>query len=342
MRPARQQSRYDTRIPGYGVSSMSMAEFESEGGLPMRAAPFGAALCDIARANPDVMAVSADLMNVTDMSQFAAEFPDRFVQVGICEQAMATIAAGMAREGDQVFATTYCAFAARRAYDFIYQAIVEEHLDVKIIGAVPGLTIGYGPTHMASEDLMIFRGIPDLTIIDPCDALDTEQATHAVAAYKGPVYMRIPRVNVPVILDEYDYKFELGRAQLLQDGKDVLFISTGLMTTRCILTSRQLSLDGIECGILHVPTLKPLDTRTIIDVCQKTGRLVVVAENHSVLGGLGEASAGALIGAGVMPSGFKQIGIPDIFTDAGTLPTLHNRYGLSVPEICKSVKSWLA
>lgn len=341
MRPARQQSRYGARTPGYGVSAMSMEEFDSEGGLRMRAAPFGKALCEIARNNPNVTAVSADLASVTDVSQFVTEFPDRFVQVGICEQALATVAAGMAREGDQVFATTYSAFAARRAYDFIYQAIVEEHLDVKIIGAVPGLTIGYGPTHMASEDVMIFRGIPDLTIVDPCDALETEQATHAIAAYKGPVYMRIPRVNVPLILDEYDYQFELGKAKLLQDGNDVLFISTGLMTTRCILAARALAADGVNCAVLHVPTLKPLDADTIVEACRRTGRLVVVAENHSVLGGLGEATAGALIGAGVMPSGFKQIGIPDVFTDAGTLPTLHNRYGLSVPEVCKSVKSWL-
>lgn len=320
---------------------MSAKEFDSEGGLPVQDAPFGKALCAVARGNPDVVALSADLHNVTDLSQFVSEFPERFVQVGICEQAMACVAAGMAREGDTVFATTYSAFAARRAYDFIYQAIAEEQLNVKIIGAVAGLTVGYGPTHMAPEDIMIFRGIPDFTIIDPADALDTEQATHAIAQFKGPVYMRIPRVAAPLILDQYDYQFELGKANMLQDGKDVLFICAGLMTTRCILAARELAKDGIDCAILHVPTIKPLDTGAIVEACRKTGRLVVVAENHSVLGGLGEATAGALMSNGVMSAGFKQIGIPDVFTDAGTLPTLHNRYGLSVSEVCKSVKSWL-
>ncbi len=341
MRPARTQSRYEARVPGAGLSTQSMLEFESEGGLPMQSAPFGNALCKVARENPDVMAVSADLSNVTDISPFIKEFPDRYVQVGICEQALATVSAGMAREGDTVFASTYCAFAARRAYDFIYQAIAEEQLNVKIIGAVPGLSTGYGPTHMAPEDIMIFRGIPDMTIIDPCDGLDTEQATYAIAEYKGPVYMRIPRVQAPVILDQFDYEFELGKAKMLQDGKDVLFISTGLMTTRCILAACQLAKDGVECAILHVPTLKPLDTKTIVEACRKTGRLVVVAENHTIQGGLGEATAMALISQGVMPSGFRQIAIPDEFTDAGTLPTLHNRYGLSVPEVCNSVRSWL-
>lgn len=341
MRPARRQSRYDTRKPGPGLYDMTMAVFESEGGLPMRPAPFGKALCEIAGANPNVMAVSADLHNVTDLSQFVAEFPERFIQVGICEQAMACIAAGMAREGDAVFATTYSAFAARRAYDFIYQAIAEEYLNVKIIGAVAGLSIGYGPTHMAPEDIMIFRGIPDMTIVDPCDALDTEQATHAIAEHKGPVYMRIPRVSAPLILDQFDYRFELGKAKLLQDGRDVLFITSGLMTVRCILAARALAKDGIDCAILHVPTIKPLDEDTLVDACRRSDRLVVVAENHSVLGGLGEATSRALIARSVVPGRFRQIGIPDVFTDAGTLPTLHNRYGLSVPEVCKSVKAWL-
>lgn len=340
MRPARLQSRYEPRKPGPGLSSMSLAEFESEG-LPTRPAPFGRALAEVARNNPDVTAVSGDLYSVTDLHQFVEEFPDRFVQVGISEQALACVAAGMAREGDKVFATTYAAFAARRAYDFIYQAIVEEHLDVKIIGAVPGLTIGYGPTHMASDDVAIFRNVPDLTIVDPCDALDTEQATHAIAEYDGPVYMRIPRVNVPMILDQYDYKFELGKAKMLQDASDVLFISTGLMTVRCLLAARELVKESIHCAVLHVPTIKPLDTKAILEACSRPGRLVVVAENHSVLGGLGEAVSSTLVTAGVMPTAFRQIGIPDVFTDAGTLPTLNNRYGLSVVEVCKSVKGWL-
>lgn len=184
MRPARMQSVYEPRMPGPGRTSMSMEAFESEG-LPTRSAPFGRALCNVARRRDEIVVLSADLYSVTDLHQFVDEFPDRFYQMGISEQAMACAAAGMAREGDTVFATTYAAFAARRAYDFIYQAIAEEHLDVKIIGAVPGLTIGYGPTHMAVEDVAIFRGIADLTIVDPCDALDTEQATEAIGSQRA-------------------------------------------------------------------------------------------------------------------------------------------------------------
>ena len=194
---------------------------------------------------------------------------------------------------------------------------------------------------MAVEDVAIFRGIADFTIVDPCDAVDTEQATEAIAEYDGPVYMRIPRVNVPVVLDEYGYQFELGKAQMLHDGADVLFISTGLMTTRAILAARQLKSDSIDCAVLHVPTIKPLDTATILEACRKPGRLVVVAENHSVIGGLGEAIATTLVSNGVAPTAFRQIGLPDVFLDAGTLQTLHNRYGFSVDEVCKSVRGWL-
>ena len=319
---------------------MSLAEFESEG-LQTRPAPFGHSLCEIARERDDVVAMTADLYNVTDLNQFVDEFPERFYQMGISEQNLACAAAGMAREGDTVFATTYAAFWARRAYDFIYQAIVEEHLDVKMIGAVGGLTTGYGPTHAAVEDLAIFRGIPDLTIVDPCDAVDTEQATHAIAKYKGPVYMRIPRFTVPVALEDYGYQFKLGKAQMLRDGADLLFISSGLVTTRCLLAAKRLEKDSINCAVLHVPTIKPLDKETILKACKKAGRPVVVAENHSVIGGLGESIAASLVNNSVAPAAFHQIGVPDVFIDAGTLPTLHNRYGLSVDAVCASVRGWL-
>jgi len=340
MRPARLHSRYQRRTLGPGVSTMSQAEFDSEG-LPARPAPFGRALCEIARNRDDVVAMSADLYNVTDLNQFVEEFPERFFQMGISEQNLMCAAAGMARAGDTVFATTYAAFAARRAYDFIYQAIGEENLDVKIIGAVPGLTTGYGPTHAAVEDYAILRGVPDLTIVDPCDAVDTEQATFAIAEYKGPVYMRIPRFLAPVALEEYGYRFKLGKAQMIRDGADLLFVSTGLMTTRCLLAAKRLQKDDVNCAVLHAPTIKPLDIETIVQAARKTGRPVVVAENHAVMGGLGEAVATALVSNGVLPPAFHQIGVPDLFIDAGTLPTLHNRYGMSVDEVCKSVKKWL-
>ncbi|HEX5867799.1 MAG TPA: transketolase C-terminal domain-containing protein, partial [Beijerinckiaceae bacterium] len=190
-------------------------------------------------------------------------------------------------------------------------------------------------------DLAIFRGMPDLTIIDPCDALDTEQATHAIAAHDGPVYMRLLRGNVPLVLDEYDYSFELGKAKLIRDGKDALVVSSGFMTMRALEAAKLLEADRVDVAVLHVPTIKPLDEETILREAGRGGRLVVVAENHSVIGGLGEAVAGLLLGSGVTPT-FRQIGLPDKFLDAGALPTLHERYGISSNAMSRQVKKWLS
>lgn len=168
---------------------------------------------------------------------------------------------GMAKEGFIPFATTYAAFATRRAYDFIHQVIAEEHLNVKICAALPGLTTGYGPSHQATEDLAIMRGIPGMVIVDPCDALEIEQAVPAIADHSGPVYMRLLRGKVPLVLDKYDYQFELGKAKLLEDGNDVLIISSGLMTMRATEAVAKLRADNISAAVLHVPTIKPLDEK---------------------------------------------------------------------------------
>ena len=184
--------------------------------------------------------------------------------MGMAEQLLMSAAAGMAREGFLPFATTYAVFASRRAYDFICLAIAEENLNVKIVCALPGLTTGYGPSHQATDDLAIFRAMPNLTIIDPCDALDIEQAVPAIAAHDGPVYMRLLRGNVPLVLDEYDYQFELGKAKLLRDGNDALIISSGFMTMRALEAAELLEADGIDVAVLHSPTIKPLDEETIL------------------------------------------------------------------------------
>jgi transketolase len=250
-------------------------------------------------------------------------------------------AAGMAREGFLPFATTYCVFASRRAYDFICMAIAEENLPVKIVCGLPGLTTGYGPSHQATEDLAIFRGMPNLTIVDPCDAIDIEGAVPEIAAHPGPVYMRLLRGNVPVVLDEYDYKFKLGRAALLRDGGDALIISSGFMTMRALEVAAALRADRIEVAVLHMPTIKPLDRAAILREASRAGRMVVVAENHSVVGGLGEAVASLLMNAGVFPV-FKQIGLPDEFLAAGALPTLHDRYGISSAAMQTTLKRLLS
>jgi transketolase len=320
-------------------TSAMIASIAPEGARTV-AAPFGHALVALAAGRPEIVGMTADLARYTDLHIFAEAHPDRFYQMGMAEQLLFGAAAGLAREGFVPFATTYGVFASRRAYDFIYMAIAEERLDVKIACALPGLTTGYGPSHQATDDLAIFRAVPGLVVIDPCDALEIEQATAAIAAHRGPVYMRLLRGKVPLVLDRYDYRFELGRAAELRPGNDVLFVSTGLLTMRALEAAERLEADGIGAAVLHVSTIKPLDTQTILDAVGASGRLVVVAENHSVIGGLGEAVAAALLSQGVRCD-FRHIGLPDAFLDAGALPTLHDRYGISTDAIVARVKSWL-
>jgi transketolase len=309
-------------------------------GQRVKAAPFGKALVEYAASRPEIVGLTADLAKYTDLHLFAQAYPERFFQMGMAEQVLMASAGGLAKEGFVPFATTYAVFATRRAYDFMHQVIAEENLNVKIVCALPGLTTGYGPSHQAAEDLALMRAMPGMTVIDPCDALEIEQAVPAIAAHQGPVYMRLLRGQVPLVLDEYGYQFELGKAKLLRDGRDVLFISTGLMTMRALEAAQALQKDSVDAAVLHVPTLKPLDVETITREAARSGRLVVVAENHSTIGGLGEAVAGELMRAGVHPA-FKQIALPDAFLDAGALPTLHDRYGISTDAVVASVKSWL-
>lgn len=320
-------------------TSAMIASIAGEGQLT-RAAPFGHALVKLAQAKTNVVGMTADLGKYTDLHVFAKAFPQRYYQMGMAEQLLMGAAAGMAHEGAQPFVTTYAVFASRRAYDFIHQAIAEDHLDVKIICALPGLTTGYGPSHQAAEDLALMRAMPNMTVLDPCDALDIEEMVPAIAAHDGPVYARLLRGNVPVVLDDYDYHFEIGKAKLLRDGAEVLIISSGIMTMRALETAKALAADNIGVGVLHVPTIKPLDTPTILREAGRTGRLVVVAENHSTIGGLGEAVATALLTAGVAPR-YRQIALPDAFLAAGALPTLHDRYGISTAAMVATIKRWL-
>ena len=321
-------------------TSAMIASIAGEGQLT-RSAPFGHALVELARQKSNVVGMTADLGKYTDLHIFAKEFPERYYQMGMAEQLLMGAASGFAHEGAQPFVTTYAVFATRRAYDFIHQTIAEDNLDVKIVAALPGLTTGYGPSHQAAEDLALMRAMPNMTVIDPCDALDIEQMVPAIAAHKGPVYARLLRGNVPAVLDEYDYQFELGKAKLLRDGRDVLIISSGILTMRALETAKALQADNVDVAVLHVPTIKPLDTETIIREAKRSGRLVVVAENHTTIGGLGEAVATALLTAGVTPT-YRQIALPDAFLDAGALPTLHDRYGISTSVMSGTIKGWLA
>jgi transketolase len=320
-------------------TSAMIASIAAEG-QSAKMAPFGHALVELSKKRNDIVGMTADLSKYTDLHVFAQAFPDRFYQMGMAEQLLMGAAAGMAREGFIPFATTYAVFASRRAYDFICMAIAEENLNVKIVCALPGLTTGYGPSHQATEDIAIFRGLPNMTIIDPCDAHEIEQAVAAIAAHEGPVYMRLLRGKVPLVLDRYGYTFEIGKAKLLVDGGDVLFISSGLMTMRTLEAADELRNSGTQCGVLHVGTIKPLDTEVILREAMRPRRMVVVAENHTIVGGLGEAVSRLLLLNGFSGT-FRHIGLPDEFLDAGALPTLHERYGLSASRVAESVRGWL-
>lgn len=335
--------KYEPRkVAQVKVATSAMIASLAAEGYDTVTAPFGTALVETARDNERIVGLSADLAKYTDLHVFAQAMPDRFYQMGMAEQVLMSAAAGLAREGFIPFATTYAVFASRRAYDFIAMAIAEENLPAKIICALPGLTTGYGPSHQATEDLAIFRGLPNMTIIDPCDADDILDMVPQIAAHPGPVYARLLRGKVPSVLRRHkpDYRFQLGRAQLIREGRDVLVISTGLMTMRALDAATMLAADKLDVGVLHVPTIKPLDIQTIAAEAAKGGRLVVTAENHTVVGGLGEAVAGALLTRGIAPQ-FRMIGLPDEFLEAGALPTLHEMYGLSVNKVVERIRGWL-
>jgi len=330
-------AKSDPSKPKLTTSAM-IASIAAEG-QKTKPAPFGHALVKVAKLRPDIVGMTADLAKYTDLHIFAQAFPDRFYQMGMAEQLLFGAASGMAAEGFVPFATTYAVFASRRAYDFIHQTIAEESRNVKIVCALPGLTSGYGPSHQAAEDLALMRAIPGMMVIDPCDAHEIEQVVPAIAEHRGPVYMRLLRGQVPLILDDYGYRFELGKAKVIRDGHDVLFISSGLLTMRALEAAKRLEADNLDVAVLHCPTIKPLDEATILQACAKPGRIIAVAENHTVNGGLGEAVATLLMRSGVHPR-FKQIALPDAFLDAGALPTLHDRYGISTASMCQTVKAW--
>ncbi|AHC23714.1 MULTISPECIES: transketolase family protein [Mycobacteriaceae] len=315
-------------------TSAMIASF-ADPGQKTSPAPFGHALVQAARENDRIVGLTADLGKYTDMHIFAKEFPDRFFQMGMAEQLLFGAAAGMAETGLVPFASTYSVFAARRAYDFICLDIAEPNLNVNVVGGLPGLTTGYGPSHQATEDIAIFRGMPNLTIVDPCDSVDIEQAVPQLADHLGPTYLRLLRGNVPTVLDEYDYRFELGKAKVLRGGADVVLISSGLMTMRALQAAEQLAAHNVDVAVVHTPTIKPFDAETVLAQVD-TDRLVLTCENHTVVGGLFETVAAAAVQRGVAKQ-ITPVALPDEFLAAGALPTLHDRYGLATARLVATV-----
>ncbi|MCT9821381.1 transketolase family protein [Microbacterium sp. W1N] len=322
-----------TSAPKLKTSAM-IASF-ADPGQKTAPAPFGHALRELAETDERIVGLSADLAKYTDMHIFRDAHPDRFFQMGMAEQLLFGAAAGLAEVGLVPFASTYSVFAARRAYDFICLDIAEPGLNVNIVGGLPGLTTGYGPSHQATEDIAIFRGMPNLTIVDPCDSVDITQAVPQLAASAGPTYLRLLRGQVPTVLDEYDYAFELGKAQLIRPGNDVVFISSGLMTMRALQAADRLAAHKVDVAVVHSPTIKPFDADTVLRELDSP-RVAFTLENHSVIGGLHEAVASAVVRS-QKPRRVERIGLPDAFLDAGALPTLHARYGLGTDEIVQRV-----
>ena len=315
--------------------TLAMGENEASGGGRKSVdAPFGKALARIGNANKNIVGLTADLGKYTDIHPFRDAHPERFFNVGMAEQNLVAVAAGLARTGKQPFATTYGVFASRRAFDFIAIALAHSKLDVKIVAGLPGLTTGYGGTHQAIEDLALMRMIPGLTIIDPMDATEVDAATVAISEHQGPVYMRLLRGSVPVVL-EPGYRFEIGRARKLRNGSDVGIISTGLMSERAIDAAVALDGLGISVAVLHVPTIKPFDAETVADFASSVGD-VITAENHVVVGGLASLVVETLFNAGIGKR-VTRIGLPDRYIECGAVPTLQSKYGLTVEAITATI-----
>ncbi|WKG04339.1 transketolase family protein [Mycolicibacterium sp. HK-90] len=315
-------------------TSAMIASF-ADPGQKTTPAPFGHALVKAAQADDRIVGLTADLGKYTDMHIFAQAYPERFFQMGMAEQLLFGAAAGMAETGLIPFASTYSVFAARRAYDFICLDIAEPGLNVNIVGGLPGLTTGYGPSHQATEDVAIFRGMPGLTIVDPCDSVDIEQAVPQLAEHAGPTYLRLLRGQVPTVLDEYGYTFELGKAKVVRPGNDVVMVSSGLMTMRALLAAEELGAHHVDVAVVHAPTLKPFDAETVLRELD-SDRLALTLENHTVVGGLFETVSAEMVRRGVSRQ-VTPIALPDEFLAAGALPTLHDRYGLSTRRIVASV-----
>jgi transketolase len=315
--------------------TLAMGEQEAVAGAAIDA-PFGKALVELARERTEIVGLTADLGKYTDILPFREAFPDRFFNVGMAEQNLVAVAAGLAKTGKIAYCTTYGVFATRRAYDFIAIACAHSRANVKIIAGLPGLTTGYGGTHQGIEDLGLMTMVPGLTVIDPCDATEIMQATRAIADVDGPVYMRLQRAQVPVVLDPERYRFAVGKAALLRDGGSVGLISTGIMTARALAAARSLAAEGVAAAVLHVPTLKPLDRGAICALASRVTGLVT-AENHVMRGGLASLVAETLFDAGIARK-LQRVGLPDQFIECGSTGHLQEKYGLMAADIAAAAK----
>jgi len=294
-------------------------------------APFGNALVEAARADERIVGLTADLGKYTDILPFAQAFPDRFFNVGMAEQNLIAVSAGLAKVDRVAFCTTYGVFATRRAYDFIAIACAHGNLNVKIVAGLPGLTTGYGGTHQAIEDTGLVRMIPNLVVLDPCDAIEVREATLAIAAHDGPVYMRLPRGRVPVLIEPNQPPFVIGKSRLLRSGSDVGIISTGLLTGAALEAATVMESQGISVGVLHVPSIKPFDNDGVAEFSSQVNQ-IITAENHVTDGGLGTLVTQALYRAQLLKP-LRHIGLPDKYIECGSVPYLQAKYKITAADI---------
>ena len=297
---------------------------------------YGEALRDLAEQYEDLVVLDADLAAATKTGIFKKAYPERFFDCGIAEANMMGVAAGLAACGKIPFASTFAMFAAGRAFEIVRNSIGYPHLNVKIGATHAGISVGEdGATHQCNEDIALMRTIPGMTIINPCDDVEAKAAVKAALDFEGPVYMRFGRLAVPVVNDAETYKFELGKGVVMKDGSDVTIVATGLMVNESFEAAKKLEADGISARVVNIHTIKPLDTELICKCAKETG-VIVTAEEHSIIGGLGSAVAETT--AENCPVPVVRIGVNDEFGYSGPAVELLKKFGLSADNIAEKVK----
>jgi transketolase len=302
---------------------------------PYEVAPLGRALVELSENRPEIVGLTADMGRFSDIHAFRDAHPDRFFQIGMAEADLLLVAAGLAKTGKIAYCTSYSVFITRRALDFLVIACAHSKANVKILAGMPGLMNPYGATHQATDDIAVLRMIPDLAIIDPCDATELAQVVKAIADIEGTVYVRSLRGKVPVVFDPEEYTFEFGVAKELRTGTDVGVISTGFMTQRALEAADVAGAAGVSAGVLHVPTIKPFDTASVLRFAAGVSRLVI-AENHQMSGGLATLVVEALYEAGLHVPVIR-IGIQHRFHEAGSQAYMEQKYGLDQTRITRAV-----
>jgi transketolase len=301
-------------------------------------AGFGEGLVELARRNPNIVGLAADLAESVRMDKFAKEFPERFFTTGVAEQNLIAMAAGLSIAGKIPFAGTFAVFAAGRAYDMVRQDLAYSNLNVKIAASHSGLTLGEdGATHQILEDIGMMRCLPNMTVLVPCDANETKNAVFAAAAHWGPVYLRFSRPNLPNFTDEKK-PFLIGKSATLVDGKDVTIIACGVLVWQAVLAAEELEIEGVSARVVNMSTLKPLDEEAIVRAARETGA-IVTAEEHQRNSGLGDAVAHVV--ATTHPVPMEIVAVQDTFGESGKPDELLAKYHISKNDILASVKQVL-